>query len=446
MKTGRRGSFGHTAALILLLLIALALVALVLLRVPQARAQEAVEAAAIPRTSAPAPHGDPTAAPADMTASEPPASAPAGNNPESTPEPAPTPEPEPEYFTISMVGDCTLAEAKSRRGWGIAYQGVVGKNYAYPFANTRSFFEDDYLTIANLECVLSDNYYDSIEQFVFLAPAAYANILSEGCVDFVTLANNHTLDFGQNAYNDTKASLDAAGVAYAGEDETYIYQTGDGLKIGIYCLYNRLTGNMLSTISAAAQEQLVAESKRMIQAAEKSLREQGAEYIVACLHMGTEGSYETSEIQLDVCRYTIDSGFDLVYCSHAHRLQPAEEYGGGLIFYGLGNWSFGGHTNPGGDSGDKAAYDTGIAQVTVCRRGDAVTLESFDFTPCCISSSAGTELDSFVPTPNTLNNYQPTPYLRDGEAWQRTMSILEGAYAGANFVPSYWDLLTQMNG
>ena len=88
----------------------------------------------------------------------------------------------------------------------------------------------------------------------------------------------------------------------------------------------------------------------------------------------------------------------------------------------------------------------GIAQVKLCRKGDRVTLESFRFTPCCISSSPGTQLDSFVPNAYTLNNYQPTPYLENGEAWKRTMSILDGAYAGANFVPSYWTILNDMAG
>ena len=437
----RRGKNSLFSAIVLAAM-CVALGAVILLRVSAAGEAHPIPAAAIPRESPSVASNGGGAAPDPISTPGQPAAA--TDVPTASPEP--TPEPEPEYFTISMIGDCTLAEAKSRRGWGIAYQGVVGKNYSYPFANTRSYFEDDYLTIANLECVLSDNYYDSIEQFVFLAPSDYAGILSEGCVDFVTLANNHTMDFGQNAYNDTCLSLDKANIAYAGENETYIYQTGDGLKIGIYCLYNRLTGNMLNTMSADTQSQLAAESKQMIAAGLQKLRESGAEYTVACLHMGTEASYETSEIQLDVCRSTIDSGFDLVYCTHAHRLQPAEEYGGGMIFYGLGNWSFGGHTNPGGNEGDVAAYDTGIARVYLCRRGDKVTLESFDFIPCCISSSAGTELDSFVPNPNTLNNYQPTPYLKDGEAWKRTMSILEGAYAGAHYVPQYWDLLERMNG
>lgn len=196
-------------ALIVFCLLALALVVLVAVRAVSVRHAESAETLApavsqspVPPTSGPELTPEPTAGP---TAA-----------PTATPEP--TPEPSPEYFTVSMVGDCTLAEAKTRRGWGTALQTVVGKNYDYPFAKTVQYFADDYLSIANLECNLSDKYYDSIEQFVFLAPADYANILTAGSIEFVTLANNHTMDFGQNAYNDTTAALDAVGVAYAGED------------------------------------------------------------------------------------------------------------------------------------------------------------------------------------------------------------------------------------
>ena len=435
-KKNRRRRGGKLIPVLVLAVLSVALVALMVVRAPMMRTQAAETAVIVPETAAPVSPSESTPAPAAVSAE-------ATEAPVATPTPEPTPEPEPEYFTISMVGDCSMASNPDKKGWAIAYESVLGGNYAYPFANTKEYFTDDYLTIANMEGNLSDNYYSSIEWFTFLSPSAYADILSLGGVDFVTLANNHTMDFGQNAYNDTTAALDKAGVAWAGEDETYIYQTDDGLKVGLYCLYNRLTGNSLGLLSAAQQQELVAQSKEMIRAGLASLREQGAEYAVACLHMGTEGSYETSDIQVDVCRSTIDAGFDLVYCTHAHRLQPAEEYGGGMIFYGLGNWTFGGHTNPGNGT-DPAAYDTGIAQVTVCRRGESVKLESVEFIPCSISSSVDPETGAL--NANSLNNYQPTPYVKGSAAWERTMSILRGEYAGSNFVPNYGDILTAMHG
>ena len=351
---------------------------------------------------------------------------------------------EPEYFTVSMVGDCTLSASPDKRDWGIGFQRTVGDDTDYPFANTVQFLNDDYLTIANLECSLSDKKYSSIEQFSFLGKADYAKILSSGSVEFVTLANNHTMDFGQGAYNDTTAALDAVGVSYAGENECYLYQSEGGLKIGLFCMYNGLTGNAFSLLSASAQEKLVAESKDWIDRAVPKLEEMGAEYTIACLHMGTEGNYETTDVQVELCRYAIDAGFGSVYCTHAHRLQPAELYGEGIIFYGLGNWIFGGHTNP-GNGKDPASYDTGIGQITLCRRGRQVTLDGYNFIPCSISSALDPE--NGVPGVNSRNNYQPTPYVEGGEAWQRAMSIISGTYEGANYtVGNYWDILSAMGG
>ena len=185
----RRGGFS-LPGLIVLAVLALGLLTLMILRFSASRKGPAVEVSAYlaPTPAVSGAVGNQAAVP---TVSGTEAAEPGTATPEPTAVPTATPVPEPEYFTVSMVGDCTLAEAKTRRGWGSAYQSVVGTNYAYPFANTVEYFRDDYLTVTNLECTLSNNYYDSIEQFVFLAPAAYANILSEGGVDFVTLANNH---------------------------------------------------------------------------------------------------------------------------------------------------------------------------------------------------------------------------------------------------------------
>ncbi len=367
-----------------------------------------------------------------------------GTEPAESEDPGIDVDAEPEYFTVSMVGDCTLSASPDKRDWGIGFQRTVGDNTDYPFANTVQFLNDDYLTIANLECSLSDKKYSSIEQFSFLGKADYAKILSSGSVEFVTLANNHTLDFGEGAYRDTTDALDAVGVRYAGENECYLYQNEGGLKIGLFCMYNGLTGNAFSLLSASAQEKLVAESKDWIDAAVKKLDEMGAEYTIACLHMGTEGNYETTDVQVELCRYAIDAGFGSVYCTHAHRLQPAELYGDGIIFYGLGNWIFGGHTNP-GNGKDPASYDTGIGKITLCRRGSKVTLDSYSFIPCSISSALDPE--NGVPGANTLNNYQPTPYVEGGKAWERAMSIISGTYEGANYtVGNYWDILRDMGG
>lgn len=374
-------------------------------------------------TQAPIPTAAPvqTPAPAEPTAAVPTA-------PPSTPEP--TSEPEPEYFTVSMVGDCTLSASSDKVSWGIGYQKTVNGDWAYPFARTVEYLNSDYLTIANLECNLSGKYYTSptYEWFTFLSGTEYANILTEGSVEFVTLANNHTGDFGPAALEDTEAALDAVGVAHAGEDECYLYQSGSGPKLGIYCLYNQLTANALELWSTERQQKQLEDSRRLIAAAAEKLRSDGAEFLIICLHMGKEGYYEPTQEQTDMCRYAADCGFGIVYCSHTHRLQPSESYNGSVIYYGLGNWTFGGHTNP-GNGNDPGAYDTGIAQLTLCRRGSSISVESTRFIPCSISGK------------RDVNDYQPTPYEEGSAAYERTMSMLRGSYEGANYITNYQSIV-----
>ena len=334
---------------------------------------------------------------------------PTPGTPEPTPTPVPTPEPDPEYYTISFIGDCTLAENYDWRGRAQSYQSVVGDDYAYPFANTADYFRNDYLTLANLECILSDHSYTSIEWYHFLAPAAYVNILTEGCVDFVTLANNHTQDYGQQAYNDTLAALSAVNMPYAGENETYLFQRDDGLKVGIFCLYNDKVAN-------------VSDSETKLRAGLDKLKAEGAEFTIAALHWGVEGAYSVSDTQIEVGHFCIDAGYNVVYGSHPHRLEPVEHYKDGLIFYSMSNWSFGGHTNP-------SDYDTAIAQFTVEKIGDRVSVQSLTLVPCSISSSS------------EINNYQPTPYEEGGEEWNRTLTKLDGTFEGADYNPNYQSLI-----
>lgn len=160
---------------------------------------------------------------------------------------------------------------------------------SYPFSNTVDIFEADDLSIANLECTLSSTAQDTIEWFGFKADPSYAQILQEGSIEFAILANNHVMDYGQGPYEDTREALDAVGISYAGEDEWYIYETDRGLKVGIYAIYNQLTGNYLDGVSDAQEQKVLEESQEMLSQALEEMKAAGAEFTIACIHMGTEG-------------------------------------------------------------------------------------------------------------------------------------------------------------
>ena len=122
-------------------------------------------------------------------------------------------EPQTQYYTLSFAGDCTFANRKGKTGKS-TFIGTVGENYAYPFADVLQYFANDDCTFVNLENPLTEGGTpDTKKEFVFRGPTSYVNILTEGSVEYAGVVNNHTMDYGKDAYNDTLALLDGAGIA-----------------------------------------------------------------------------------------------------------------------------------------------------------------------------------------------------------------------------------------
>ena len=332
-------------------------------------------------------------------------------------EATPAPLGEEEHFVISVVGDCTLAspqfiDATEHRS--IEYH--IQNDYSYPFSNTKEFFAADDLTLANLECTLSDTKFFSYEQFSFLAPANYAEILNEGGVDFVTTANNHMGDFGTAGEEFTYMALEEHGVPFGKEGESKLLTTESGLKVGVYCAYNHLEPDPDQAVAAIRQ-----------------LRADGAEYIVCAFHWGKELVYAPFDKQVELAHRCIDAGADLIYGSHSHCLQPVEEYGSGLILYSMGNWVFGGSTAP-------SDMDTAIIQVKVARAADGtVRTEGYTAIPCCVSSRP--VKDNY--SGDNYNDYRPTPYTEGSDAYNRVLSKLDGSFTPDSEGRDYSDVYAQ---
>ena len=337
--------------------------------------------------------------------------------PAETPEPSPTPEPlaEPVYYSISAVGDCTLCSSQNFTESVHGYKAKMNGDYAYPFSNTVQYFENDDLTIANLECTFSDTKIYSPEMFYFMAPTEWAKILVEGKVDFVTTANNHMLDFGELGLENTYQALEDYGIPYGKEGQAQLITTDSGLKVGIYTDYNDHYPEEADCVAAINE-----------------LKGQGAEYIIMMFHWGDkELFYSPKDYQVELAHACIDAGADLVYGSHSHCLQPIEKYGDGLILYSMGNWSFGGNTAP-------SDPDTAIVQVSVKRDSDgSVVNDGFTVIPCCVSG----DLEKAAADADNYNDYRPTPYPEGSEGYERVMSKLSGTFKpdseGADY-SNYW--------
>lgn len=313
-----------------------------------------------------------------------------------TSEPTPEPTPADEYFVISMVGDCTLASSQREN----VFETIIGGDMSRPFSGTRQYFEDDYLTIANLECSLSDAPLSGSSTFQFCGDAGNAEMLVLGGVDFVTLGNNHTMDFGQTGLYNTKSALKEYGVAYGAPGASCIYEADGGITVGLYAApWLATQAQVTSAVSALAANPDV-------------------DLVIALMHWGDEGSYRAGSNQTALGQAAVNAGADIVYGSHPHVLQPIVEYNGCWIVYSLGNYVFGGN-NP-------ADKDTAIVQFTVKRAVDgAVTVEGWEAVPCRVSSVTN------------YNDFCPTPYEEGSEDYERVMSKLNGTFTGPDLDIDY---------
>ena len=144
-------------------------------------------------------------------------------------------KPEPQNrFVISMLGDCTLSSSH----YANHFESFVGDDLAYPFSNVAGILAADDLTLANLECSFSDKRLESESQYAFCGQPKYARSLALGGVDCVSMANNHTNDFGRTGVEDTAAVLEKEGITGIQENQgTYFdlkHEDGTSVRVGIY--------------------------------------------------------------------------------------------------------------------------------------------------------------------------------------------------------------------
>jgi poly-gamma-glutamate synthesis protein (capsule biosynthesis protein) len=232
---------------------------------------------------------------------------------------------------ISAVGDCTLggdARVASSTGPFDAAIAAHGGDLRYPFSGVLSLLQDDDVTIANLEGTLTASFEPQGDvPFHFRGKPEYAGILREGSVEVVNLANNHSHDFGERGYQDTRRALASVGVGAAG------YELVDTRTVKGITIHNLgFTGGdpvMVARVRAAV-------------AAKKAK----GNLVIVSFHWGLEGVHEIIDVQRALGRAAIDAGADLVIGTHPHVVQGIETYHGRRIVYSLGNFVFGGNVNP----------------------------------------------------------------------------------------------------
>lgn len=314
---------------------------------------------------------------------------------EATAEAIPTPAPVYSY-SFSFAGDCTIgALLEWQNGKGRVFPAVVGEDYAYPMSKVADIFAADDMTIVNLEGVFTDATVAKRKPYRLKGDPKYVQVLTEGSVEAVSMANNHSGDFFEQGLEDTRRTLDGAGILHSETSAPLIVEMDGGMKLGLVAY---------STVEKArAVDVWSAEIKADIDAC----KEAQCDLIIAFLHWGSERKQVPAKWEAQLAHDMADWGCSMIVGAHPHILQRMEFYNGVPIFYSLGNFCFGGATA-------MLDRDSVIVQADFSYNSAdrGVEIENVRVIPCCTSST-------------TSNDYCPAPYEPGSKDYERVLRRLE---------------------
>lgn len=183
------------------------------------------------------------------------------------------------------------------------------------------------------------------KQFTFRTDPKYSTILNELGSDIVTVANNHALDYGRDAFCDTLDTLNAADITYIGggydlaEASAPAVRTINGQTFAIFAATRvSPSGSWYASDSQAGLFQTYDPAKLNQAIAEAHTQ---YDHIIVFVHWGIERNEIPEDYQRVLAKGYIDAGADLIVGCHPHVLQGFEYYNGVPIIYSLGNYLFG---------------------------------------------------------------------------------------------------------
>ena len=252
---------------------------------------------------------------------------------------------QPGVVRLLMAGDVMLADGP----------GQTIANGGDPLALFDAALHSGDYTLGNLELPVA-TVGKPLESkiFSFRADPQVMRVL-KGRFNALSVANNHSGDYGQAAFLETLKHLETAGIEQVGggrnlaEAHRPLWIRQNGLAIAVLA-YNEFKPRSFEAgpdwpgVAWSEDDRVVAD----IQAARRA----GADVIIPFMHWGWERERQPTDRQRQLARRMIDAGADAVVGGHPHVTQGVDTYKGKLIVYSLGNFVFDSFENvPGGQTG-----------------------------------------------------------------------------------------------
>lgn len=212
-----------------------------------------------------------------------------------------------------------------------------------PFDGVGEFIRQFDLAYANLESPVSSRGRSTGKLYCFRGDTNFFPGVVNAGFDIISIANNHTIDWGQTAFSDTRDIIERHGLLPVGfgapsEVEPAIVEK-NGLRFAFFASVGiPLRGVVWPlSLSGPCQADIAA-----LAAAIRDTRDD-VDFVICGMHWGEEYKYRPMPDNVAWAHQLVDAGADLVVGSHPHILQSIESYKGRLILYSLGNFVYDQH-------------------------------------------------------------------------------------------------------
>lgn len=240
----------------------------------------------------------------------------------------------PKFFRILFAGDVMF-------DWGLR-ETMKRHGFYVPVIKLYNLFEEADFKIVNLETPVSESNIDidKSKSYVFNARPEELKLLNFLNVNLVSLANNHSMDYGKKGLEETFNNLKKFNISSVGAGLNV-------LEANKPFNFSNAYGNFeVYAQSAIGETRLFATSNSSGAAyftLEKLIALEKADLVnrIAFLHWGIEYRPEPTKTQITQAKSLIDAGFVAVVGHHPHIPQGVQKYKNGIIIYSLGNFIFG---------------------------------------------------------------------------------------------------------
>lgn len=241
-------------------------------------------------------------------------------------------------LVLSCVGDLMLGDSSMATGFGFRSRYASGSSIQ-KFEHLRGLLENSGLLFGNLETVLaSTTWHESPwrgEQM--RGTPKFASGLARAGFDVLNLANNHAMQHGPAAFQETVDELEANGISVCGLRGAPpwaafpVVVVQSGVRVGFlgYSLRPRQYTKDTPLYAEGSREEIVADTSRL---------RSKVDHVVVSLHWGEEFVSAPSAEEVSLARDLVRAGCTAVVGHHPHVLRPVERLDGSIVAYSMGNF------------------------------------------------------------------------------------------------------------